>query len=535
VSYKVEVSSNNLTPILDTFAYQPAFRPALPIVYGPLEFRQQRELFQRLDELIEQGGFEREFISLAMSLRPGNWAKASGAAKERFARYSVLALRCNIARKITGLNFRDMAIRTADSTLLQWFLRIGEIERVKSPSKSSVERFSKWVNLKSVEKLCDRLLMLCAQGASQEQPQPLKLAQPMELSEAFLDATCARVHMHFPNDWVLLRDAARTLMKATLLIRQAGLKVRMPQEPLAFLSQMNKLSIAMSAQRRRKDSKKKRKALLRQMKALEHKIARHARAHRDVLEQNHEQSLLRPGQARVIIARIDNVLEQLPAAIWQAHERIIGERPVPNDQKILSLYESEVCVVVRGKVGAEVEFGNQLWLAESRAGLILDWKLLKDASGDAKLLQPGIERLIGERGLSITKAWGDRGLFSKANEEYLQKQGIQSGLCPRRVQELKRRLGEEEGFGEGLRRRGGTEARIGIFKNVFMGSPLKAKGFEHQELEVGWAALAHNLWVVARRAKDELRTHPGPVPEDDPMLKRVRRPNSERTRARRAA
>jgi len=39
---------------------------------------------------------------------------------------------------------------------------------------------------------------------------------------------------------------------------------------------------------------------------------------------------------------------QLPAAIKQAHERIFGGHPVPNADKILSLYEAEVEVLKRG-------------------------------------------------------------------------------------------------------------------------------------------------------------------------------------------
>ncbi len=41
---------------------------------------------------------------------------------ERFAKYSVLALRTNIVRNLTGLDHRDFATRLADSPLLQWFL-----------------------------------------------------------------------------------------------------------------------------------------------------------------------------------------------------------------------------------------------------------------------------------------------------------------------------------------------------------------------------------------------------------------------------
>jgi hypothetical protein len=47
------------------------------------------------------------------------------------------------------------------------------------------------------------------------------------------------------------------------------------------------------------------------------------------------------------------------------------------------------------------------------------------------------------------------------------------------------------------RRRSQTEARIAIFKNGFLGSPLLSKGYGNQQREVAWSVLAHNLWVIA--------------------------------------
>lgn len=85
----------------------------------------------------------------------------------------------------------------------------------------------------------------------------------------------------------------------------------------------------------------------------------------------------------------------------------------------------------------------------------------------------------------------------------MQKRGIGNGLCPRNVNELAEKLNNEEGFRKGLKRRAATEGRIGIFKNVFLGRPLLAKGFGHRQLAVGWAVLTHNLWVVARMAEAE--------------------------------
>ena len=65
-------------------------------------------------------------------------------------------------------------------------------------------------------------------------------------------------HIHFPVDWVLLRDAMRTLMRAAQLIRPHGLKHRMAP-PEDFLRAMNRLSIQMTFARRQADTQKPRK------------------------------------------------------------------------------------------------------------------------------------------------------------------------------------------------------------------------------------------------------------------------------------
>ena len=64
------------------------------------------------------------------------------------------------------------------------------------------------------------------------------------------------------------------------------------------------------------------------------------------------------------------IIEALPAAVKQARERIIGGRQVANDEKILSLFEPHIHVIVRGKAGEEVEFGNLLVLGEQIDGML---------------------------------------------------------------------------------------------------------------------------------------------------------------------
>lgn len=483
------------TPIV---AYQPALRPALPCVYGPVDFRDYRDRLVTIDRMLVEGGVEATFIQLALAENATEWETASAPQLQRFARQSVLALRCNVARVLTGLDFRGFAVRAAESSVLQWFLRITEVDRINAPSKSALERFSKWVSEETMTQIHRKLITQAVTPADAGTDQPLDLREAVDATEVFFDSTCLKANIHFPVDWVILRDVARTLMKATVLIRREGLKQRMPQEPLRFLSDMNKLAMAMSANARRPDAKQQRKRTLRLMKRLEKKIAGHAQAHRDLLAQHWAETEFSEKEAQAILRRIDNVLTQLPAAIAQAHERIIGERPVPNADKILSLYEADVAVLKRGKAGADVEFGNKLWLGETRSGLIVDFALLAEAEADSALVIPAVDRLTGPMELDVAQVWGDRGLFSQKNEKALDRRDIKSGLCPRDPAELQKRLQEDDDFRPGLKRRGSTEARIAIFKHAFVGSPCRAKGIAARQLAVSWAVLTHNLWVLAR-------------------------------------
>ncbi len=491
-----------------TFTYQPALRPALPCVYGPLDYREQRALFERIDLILSASGLEQDFINLALTDREIDTAASSARRLERFARYSVLALRSNIARKLTGLAHRDFCARLADSPLLQWFLHVGEVDSVKAFSKSSSDRFGQWVSEQSLRLINEKLSALLAKkktcdSESQTPSAAFGLPEPVSFDDVYFDSTCLKADIHFPIDWVLLRDAARTLMKATVLIRKHGLKSRMPQQPLDFLSEMNTLCMKMTAKGKSADSRKQRKKVLREMKVLEKRIAGHATAHLHALKARRHETPLSEAQAKQIIDRIENVLDQLPAAVKQAHERMIGGRRVANEDKILSLYDDSVNVIKRGKAGAAVEFGNKLWLGESRDGIIVDYKLYEENPSDSTLAKPAIKRLVDDQKMDVKTAWGDRGLTSKDNSVMLESREIRDGFCPRDISELSDKLANEPGFRQGLKRRAGTEARIGIFRNVFCGRPLLAKGFKHRELAVGWAALTHNLWVVARMAEAE--------------------------------
>jgi hypothetical protein len=236
------------------------------------------------------------------------------------------------------------------------------------------------------------------------------------------------------------------------------------------------------------------------MKRLTKVIRNHALRHRDELDVHWEETDWTRKQAEQVLGRIDGVRLALPTAIQQAHERIIGQRLVKNEEKLLSLYEREIGVIVRGKAGAEVEFGNSLVLVEQAQGLIADWTFEgKEAPADPRQLPGVVARLQKRFGKGTIRGLGaDRGFDSAENRVLLKREKIYNVICPRSVKELKTRSGQKR-FRELQHRRSQTEGRIGILKNDFLGRPLRAKGHEHRELAVAWSVLAHNLWVLARQ------------------------------------
>jgi hypothetical protein len=480
-------------------------RPSLPTIVGNVDYLTLRARLEQIDALLRPSGVERNFVELSLELWQANSERTPSATEQlKYQRRSRLALRCNVLRTLLQLSYREFSSQLAGNPLYQWFCGIAALDVVRVPSKSELQRFADWLPAETMRRVLDGLLQ-----AALKQPQKLGLEDALDLDAYFLDSTCVKANIHFPVDWVLLRDAVRTLMKATLLIRKAGLRQRM-EAPEAFLRRMNQLCISMTQASRRSGGHKARKRVLRQMKRLVGTVRDHARRHRELLAERWSQTELTQGQANQILRRIDGVLEKLPRAQKQAHERIIGERPVPNADKLLSLYDPEVRVIVRGKAGAEVEFGNTVLMGENAQGLIVDYAFYREsAPADSQLLFESLLRIWENLGQEVGAVATDRGFASAINHRSLAETEIYDAVCPRKPADLAARLKSPK-FVKLQRRRAQTEGRIGILKNGFLGRPLRAQGAEHRELALAWGVLTHNLWKLARLMKPKKKRQPLP-------------------------
>ena len=205
------------------------------------------------------------------------------------------------------------------------------------------------------------------------------------------------------------------------------------------------------------------------MKRLMTIIEAHGRRYMYLLENHRCDSDLTVNEAKEILHRIQNVVDLVPLAIEQASQRILHDRRVENDKKILSLYEHVTNILIRGKSGAAVEFCNGLYLDESEDGLITDWQFFqKQPPADSSLVPESIQRLQDNYG-KISSFTGERGFESQTNVQQLEEKGIYNGLCPKSVSSLEKRLCESL-FVRLQKRRAGTEAKISILKKQVSGN-----------------------------------------------------------------
>lgn len=458
-----------------------------------------------INEIFIKTGMEFDFIRSYLEKMLKQKRELAGnpeielSAKEvkKYSRYASEALRCNILSNITSYPCRVLSNMIAGSSDYQTFIFAGDLSRSSVPGKSRINDFAKIIRPEELKEMLSGAMLKLKEDKTRE---ALGLQHKIETDIIWADCTCLLTNIHFPVDWILLRDAVRSTIRTIETIRKHGIVHRM-KKPSFFISEINSLCMKMSNTRRKANSKKARKSILREMKQLADTVLKHAERYRKLLQNSYkEKTDLTEKQMHQFADRLTNIIDQIPAAKKQAHKRIITEEKVPAKGKILSLYDDNVNVVPRGKAGAEVEFGNELLIAEQQDGFILGWEFYENKTSDTKKLPDILENFSIDRykvGTLVT----DRGFYSISNSKSLEDKNIFNCILPKSISEMQKAM-KNKNYRALQKRRSQTETRIAITKN-FTGKKLKSKDFEYKAMKVGWAIITHNLVLLSRIIKEE--------------------------------
>ncbi len=306
---------------MDTLIPEQSYlRISLPSLSGSLDYKRQVSLFEKIDHLLTVEGIENQAKLLFLKFE----SKEQGVIfdKNEQLRLQLKAsqsIRVNIAKSLLGCSFREFSARISDSNMLQWFCKFDGPQIKKLPSKSKLNDLARCIPESLVRDFVNLLTMAINGGIE-------SISEKLDLTSIYADSTCLKLNIHYPVDWVLIRDAIKSIMKTIKTVRNHNIKHRI-NPPDTFIKKINQLSIEMTLTKsyRRGDAKKKRKDTLREMKSLLKLVELHGYRYFKRLNESWEKSNLTQKQAEQLSMNLIKVLDQIDDIIFQAHERIIGE------------------------------------------------------------------------------------------------------------------------------------------------------------------------------------------------------------------
>jgi IS5 family transposase len=200
------------------------------------------------------------------------------------------------------------------------------------------------------------------------------------------------------------------------------------------------------------------------------------------------------------LVEIDHYATLADRVVDQARRRVLEGESLCAEDKLYSIFEPHTDLITRGKANRPVEFGHKVFLAESRCGLITDYRILDGNPPDQKRVSESLQRHRETFGIVPTLYAADRGFYSAHNIETLAAAGVKVESVPQRGgHRTPARLAYEKkrAFKLAQKFRAGIEGRISV---LFRGRGMKRcelHGRQRFELFVGAAILANNLLIIA--------------------------------------
>ena len=392
-------------------------------------------------------------------------------------------LRMALVQRLEAWSMRDLIVEIDDSQMLRFFCKFYDDALI------SHCQYAKLVNLiqpATWEKINE---VIVRYGRDKKKIKGQKLR---------LDTTAVETDIHYPTDSSLLFDCIRTLANLIQDVRE--LDRELVGVGRTHVKKAKRIAFEL-ARGGAKLHKAKQKSLYQRL--LEQ--AEHLRNWG--LEIARKIATVPPGGDVFVRLGLQQCAADLKEyagltakCIYQARERVICERQVPNDQKIFSIFEPHTELLKRGKARAEVEFGHMVEVHEVEESLISSYAVHAKRPAEPPLLAKATLKHQALFGRVPALEAGDKGFYSKEAVAAVAALGVKKVCVPKKGKrnEAETRHEHSVWFKVGQAFRAGIEGTISVLKRVFGLKRCLQEGFEHFASWVGSGVLAHNLRVLAR-------------------------------------
>jgi IS5 family transposase len=445
---------------------QPSFWES---VLPPELFKMNEELVQ-VDKLLSDESFLSPFQE--------NFGTRMGRPTTAVATY----LRMMYLKHRYQLGYEVLVKEVKDSFAWRHFCHLSLEDRV--PDSTTLIKLTHKYGEETVRSLNDALVLKLKEG---------KVIRGKKLR---IDTTVVESDIHHPTDTGLLNDGIRVITHTVTKLRKLvsdignGFVKHTRKAKKIYLG----LTKFMKGRTGKDDTalKKSRDKLVR--------ISEQAIADGQAVQAELELLPGKSGKVKGLTRQLGGWIEAVEKVVRQTKEVIKGNRHLP--RRLISLFDVDARPIKRGKSRTDTEFGRKVLMGETDHGIITTYEVLDDNPADATVLKTGIKghrRLFRKRLKAVA---GDRGFYSKANDDWLKDNGVRQVSIPARGKtRAERQTYQRQSWFKRLQRfRAGVEARISLLKRKFGLRRSLMRGDVGVKIWVGQSIFTHNLWQTARIA-----------------------------------
>lgn len=323
---------------------------------------------------------------------------------------------------------------------------------------------------------------------------------------AIVDSTSVAGNSAWPTEPELLYKLVRRVFFLGRGLEIFGVAAFRPWSLPRWLQQLDKLSFQINATTGKSGGKRKRRKLYKQVYCIAEKaLARLKKERERVSEAVEAVDLLPSHRMRLdqIWARIDEGIRDAECVLDCSRRRIEQEEKIPSTEKVLSVSDPSVAMIVKG--GRDPKLGYKPQVVRSENGFATGLIIEKGNISDSTNLHPAVGQHIQRTGVTPTRVSTDDGYASKAGRETLLEMGVEkvsfSGGTGKQV------MPDEDWDSDeflALRcKRSAVESIIFTLKYVFDFDRMRRRGIEAVRAEMLEKILAHNFWRMGfvRRQK----------------------------------
>lgn len=382
-------------------------------------------------------------------------------------------LRILLLKQMCGFSYEELEFHLADSTTYRRFCGFGIAD--SSPSRSTLQRNIKAITPETLEKVNQ----MVTGDAIDKRIEDGKSAR--------VDSSVVNAAIHEPSDSSLLYDSVRVLVR---LLKKAAQRTN-----VKFKNQRRRAKKrALEIQNAR--SEDERLPLYRDLLDVAEAAANEAFGALESMYDVHCQGaqgeeidgLVRELQYYVAVTR---------RVIDQARRRVLQGERVPAQQKIVSIFEPHVDIIVKDR--RETLYGHKVFFSAGKSGLVFDVVIARGNPADSSMASPMMKRHVELYGKAPKQVAFDGGFASRENLEQIKKLGVRDVVFTKSKGLEIGEMAKSPRIFRALRRfRAGIESTISFLKRSFGLDRCDWRTFQSFKAYVWGSVLAANLLTIAR-------------------------------------